>query len=95
MHKRPDIGKPTASESDHYEELLVNPAILTLAHKRGNIDCGGLEYVVVATGTSTSYRSRRRWARFDSVRAGANPVAWADSVIDLLRNYRVTPKGTQ
>jgi hypothetical protein len=25
----------------------------------------------------------------------ANPVAWADSVIDLLRNYRVTPKGVQ
>ena len=42
MHKRPGIGKATASESDHYEELLVNPAILTLADKRGNIDCGGL-----------------------------------------------------
>ena len=51
MHKRPDIGKPTASESDHYEELLVNPAILTLAGKWGTIDCGGLECVVVRCGS--------------------------------------------
>jgi hypothetical protein len=96
MHKRPGIGKATASESDHYEELLVNPTILTLAGKRGNIDCGGLEYVVVRYGNFYQFIFPAGGGHV-SIAFGleANPVAWADSVIDLLRNYRVTPKGIQ
>jgi hypothetical protein len=95
MHKRPGIGKATASESDHYEELLVNPAILTLADKRGNIDCGGLEYVVVRYGNFYQFIVPTGGGHV-SIAFGleANPVAWADWVLDLLRNYRLTPKGT-
>jgi hypothetical protein len=37
----------SASESDKYEELIVNPAILQLAKSRGDIDCGGLKYVII------------------------------------------------
>jgi hypothetical protein len=37
-------------ESDRYEELLVNPALLVLTRQRGDIDCGGLEYVLVRYG---------------------------------------------
>ena len=37
-------------ESDRYEELLVNPTLLTLATQRGNIDCGGLKYLIVRYG---------------------------------------------
>ncbi|GJG89529.1 hypothetical protein tb265_47100 [Gemmatimonadetes bacterium T265] len=40
----------SAAESDRYEELLVNPTLLTLAGQRGRIDCGGLEYVLVRYG---------------------------------------------
>ncbi len=40
----------SSSESDRYEELLVNPVILTLARQRGNIDCGGTEYVLIRYG---------------------------------------------
>jgi hypothetical protein len=40
----------SASESDRYEELLVNPTLLTLVKQRGNIDCGGARFVVVAYG---------------------------------------------
>ena len=96
MHKRPGIGKPTASESDHYEELLVNPAILMLADKRGNIDCGGLEYVIIRYGNFYQFIVSTSNGHV-SIAFGleANPVAWADSVVDLLRNYRVTPKGIQ
>ena len=38
------------SQSDVYEELLVNPTLLTLAGQRGNIDCGGLNYVLIRYG---------------------------------------------
>ena len=40
----------SAAESDRYEELLVNPALLKLARQRGNIDCGGLRFVIVGYG---------------------------------------------
>jgi hypothetical protein len=47
---KPGIAGASRSESDTYEELLVNPAILTLATQRGNIDCGGLEFVLIRYG---------------------------------------------
>ena len=40
----------SSSESDRYEELLVNPTLLTLTTQRGNIDCGGLEYLIIRYG---------------------------------------------
>jgi hypothetical protein len=33
-----------------FEELLVNPTLLTLARQRGELDCGGLLHVIVAYG---------------------------------------------
>ena len=41
MRSRPDLLNTSSSDSDRYEELLVNPTLLTLATQRGNIDCGG------------------------------------------------------
>jgi hypothetical protein len=43
------VGAST-SETDRYEELLVNPTLLKLSSQRGNIDCGGLRYVLVRYG---------------------------------------------
>ena len=47
---RPDLKNASASESDKYEELFVNPTLLKLTTQRGNLDCGGLEYIVVRYG---------------------------------------------
>lgn len=38
------------TESDKYEELIVNPAVLTLVRQRGNIDCGGCQFFLVRYG---------------------------------------------
>ena len=40
----------SSSESDRYEELLVNPTLLTLARQRGDIDCDGATFIVVGYG---------------------------------------------
>lgn len=48
--QREGVQAPSASGSDFYEELLVNPALLTLAQQRGNLDCGGLRHLVIAYG---------------------------------------------
>src|SRR5258708_2926202 len=40
----------SSSDTDTYEELLVNPTLLTAARQRGNIDCGGLRFLIVGYG---------------------------------------------
>ncbi len=50
MRERPGLAAPSSSESDRYEELLVNPTLIELARRRGEIDCGGLRHLVVGYG---------------------------------------------
>jgi len=50
LQQRADLSDASASESDRYEELLVNPTVLGLTSERGRIDCGGLEFVLVRYG---------------------------------------------
>jgi hypothetical protein len=47
---RPELLNSSSSESDKYEELIVNPTLLTLVTQRGNIDCGGAEFVLIRYG---------------------------------------------
>lgn len=44
------LSDASDSVSDRFEELFVNPALITLARQRGELDCGGLRYLVVANG---------------------------------------------
>lgn len=50
LRERPGLAGASASETDRYEELLVNPAVLTLLRRRGEIDCGGLDHVWIRYG---------------------------------------------
>lgn len=46
-----EVKVQSSAESDRFEELIVNPTLLKLLSQRGNIDCGGLEYVLVRYGS--------------------------------------------
>lgn len=50
MKQRNNISNVSSNESDKYEELLVNPVLIKLASQRGNIDCGGLDYLIIRYG---------------------------------------------
>ena len=50
LRQRDGLEEASAAETDRYEELLVNPALLTLARQRGEIDCGGLTYLLIRYG---------------------------------------------
>jgi hypothetical protein len=50
LRQRDRLAGASAAESDRYEELIVNPTLLTLARQRGNIDCGGARFVIVGYG---------------------------------------------
>ncbi len=49
--ERPGLSNASASESDKYEELIVNPTLLKLVQQRGDIDCGGAKFVLVRYGS--------------------------------------------
>jgi hypothetical protein len=49
--ERPGLLNASSSESDKYEELIVNPALLLLARQRGEIDCGGARFIVIRYGS--------------------------------------------
>ena len=38
-------------DTDRMEELLVNPTVLELTTRRGNLDLNGVEYVIIRYGT--------------------------------------------
>lgn len=48
--ERAGLSNASASESDRYEELIVNPTLLTLVRQRGEIDCGGARWVLIRYG---------------------------------------------
>jgi hypothetical protein len=50
LHQRPGISGASESETDRYEELLVNPTVLTLLRRRGELDCGGLDHLWIRYG---------------------------------------------
>jgi hypothetical protein len=45
--QRDGLDDASAGESDRYEELFINPTILTAASQRGNLDCGGMKYILI------------------------------------------------
>jgi hypothetical protein len=50
MWQRPGVIGASSNETDRYEEVFVNPALLKLTTQRGNLDCGGLRYLLVRYG---------------------------------------------
>jgi hypothetical protein len=50
LSSKPGTAGASSSESDKCEELIVNPTLLTLVRQRGDIDCGGVEFVLIRYG---------------------------------------------
>jgi hypothetical protein len=74
------------SETDKYEELLVNPTILDIARRRGEMDLGGVQFVIIRYesiyGLLLPYREGHVSV---GIEPGADVQAIADKCIDALR----------
>jgi hypothetical protein len=80
----------SSSDSDRYEELLVNPTLLKLATQRGNIDCGGLEYLVVRYGNFFQFVLPTAWGHVSvCIEKEADPIAIGLRVKTLVRNEEI------
>lgn len=51
MEQSPRHPTHNPHESDRLEELIVNPVVLDITKRRGDIDMDGIRYVVVRYGT--------------------------------------------
>jgi len=51
MKQNPNRPSLNPTETDRMEELIVNPTILELTKRRGNLDMNGMRYVVIRYGT--------------------------------------------
>ncbi len=75
----------SSSESDRYEELLVNPTLLKLASQRGNIDCGGLDYLLVRYGNFFQFVLPESWGHVSvCIEADADPIRIGAQVKSLV-----------
>lgn len=84
--KEDTIGA-SSLDSDRYEELLVNPTLITLATQRGNIDCGGLDYLIVRYGNFYQFVLPVSWGHISvCIDKNADPVSLEAKVVSLLNN---------
>ncbi len=87
--ERPGIPNPSSSESDKYEELIVNPTLLKLVTQRGNIDCGGARWVVIRYGHFFELVIPVVEGHVSvGIEPSADPLEIADKVLALLEGAR-------
>ena len=77
----------SSSESDRYEELLVNPTLLTLSSQRGEIDCGGLDYLILKYGNFFQFVLPTPWGHVSvCIEKSADPISIGLKVAALIEN---------
>jgi hypothetical protein len=83
--ERSGLFGASSADSDRYEELLVNPALLVLTRQRGDIDCGGLRYLVVRYGNFFQVVVPRGAGHVSvAVELTSDPVATADAIVGIV-----------
>lgn len=87
MREREGLANTSSGESDKYEELLVNPTVLDLVRRRGNIDCGGARFVVIRYGHFWQIAMACRGGHVSTgMELDGDPLEIAAMVSDLLLN---------
>jgi len=77
----------SSSESDKYEELIVNPTLLKLVTQRGDIDCGGLKYVLVRYGNFYQIIIPNTSGHISiSLESGTDPLSLIEPIKKVIRD---------
>ncbi len=77
----------SSSESDKYEELIANPVLLKAASQRGNIDCGGLDFLLVRYGNFFQFILPVSWGHVSvCIDKDAEPIAIGYKVKELFES---------
>jgi hypothetical protein len=82
--ERAGLSNASASESDKYEELIVNPTLLKLVQQRGDLDCGGMEYVLIRYGNFFQFVHPIKGGH---VSVGIEPTGDPMNTVKAIRTY--------
>lgn len=83
-----DTQGASSSESDKYEELIANPVMLKAASQRGNIDCGGLDFLLVRYGNFYQFILPVSWGHVSvCIEKKADPIDIGQKVKALFEKY--------
>ena len=79
------VADASSSDSDKYEELIVNPTILTLVKQRGDIDCGGAKYVIIRYGNFYQFVAPIENGHISvCVEPHANPLELVEPILNVI-----------
>jgi hypothetical protein len=91
LRERAGLHNASSSESDKYEELIVNPTLLTLVSQRGDIDCGGAQFVLIRYGNFFQFVAPIAGGHISiGMEPDCNPLAVLESLMPLLGRYGAT-----
>jgi hypothetical protein len=92
--ERAGLAGASSADSDRFEELLVNPTLLTLARQHGELDCGGLRHVVVGYGNFTQLVVPTARGHVSiALERGADAEAIAERLAPLLAEHGLAANG--
>lgn len=87
---RQDLENASSSESDKYEELIVNPTLLKLVTQRGNIDCGGAEFVLIRYGNFFEFVKSTRTGHVSvGIQIIENPLYLIPMIEDVVNQNKI------
>lgn len=88
LRQREQLHNASTPESDRYEELIVNPTLLTLVGQRGNIDCGGAQFVLIRYGNFFQFVAPVPGGHISvGMEADCNPLEVVASAMLVLRRH--------
>ncbi len=86
MEQSPQHPTYNPHETDRLEELIVNPIVLEITRRRGNLDMGGIRYVVIRYGAQYQLLMPYKEGHLSiGVELGDDPLDIARTVADYLK----------
>ncbi|HEU0112078.1 MAG TPA: hypothetical protein VFQ73_14480, partial [Flavisolibacter sp.] len=71
---------------------LVNPTLIRLASQRGNIDCGGLDYLIIRYGHFFVLLTPTKNGHVNlGIEPGADPLLLVEPLVTLLEKHLMKP----
>lgn len=90
MVQNPNLPSYNPTETDRMEELIVNPVAVELTRRRGELDLGGLRYLLIRYGMQFQLVVPWQSGHVSvGIEANANATAIAERVVTLLQTRGV------
>ena len=86
MVQNPSLPSYNPAETDRMEELIVNPVAVELTRRRGELDLGGLRYLLIRYGMQFQLVVPWQSGHVSvGIEANANATGIAERVVTLLQ----------